>query len=436
MGKLEVMPKLGLTMTEGELVKWHKKEGDTIKAGETLFDVTTDKLTNNVEAKADGIVRKILVDEGTVVECLKPVAIIGDKDEDISNLLKESLQDSKGNEVEKEVKESKEEIKDNRKIKKGERTKISPIAKRLAKENDVDIQLLDGTGPEGRIVLKDVESYIENNKNNIKTSPVAEKMAKDLGVNLEDIKKDGRIMKDDILEFIQKSTPSVGEDLMDRRVKMSTMRKVIASRMSESSKISPTVTYDIEVDMTNLKRLKEQIKDEWKVTYTDLLVKIVSKVLIQYPLVNCSIEGDEMIFRNYANIGVAVALEEGLVVPVVKYANKKGLKDISIEVKELAEKAKNNGLTEENSTGGTFTITNLGMFGIKSFSPIINQPEVAILGVNMITNTPVVENGEIVIKPLMSLSLTADHRAVDGAVAAQFLKAVKKYMEKPELLIL
>ncbi|NEZ76069.1 2-oxo acid dehydrogenase subunit E2 [Clostridium botulinum] len=436
MGKLEVMPKLGLTMTEGELVKWHKKEGDTIKVGETLFDVTTDKLTNNVEAKADGIVRKILVDEGTVVECLKPVAIIGDKDEDISNLLKESLQDSKGNKGEEEVKESKEEIKDNRKIKEGGRIKISPIAKRFAKENNVDIQLLYGTGPEGRIVLKDVETYIENNKNNIKTSPVAEKMARDLGVNLEDIKKDGRIMKDDILEFIQKAIPSVGEDLMDKRVKMSTMRKIIASRMSESSKISPTVTYDIEVDMTNLKRLKEQIKDEWKVTYTDLLVKIVSKVLIQYPLVNCSIEGDEMIFRNYANIGVAVALEEGLVVPVVKYANQKGLKDISIEVKELAHKAKNNGLTEENSTGGTFTITNLGMFGIKSFSPIINQPEVAILGVNMITNTPVVENGEIVIKPLMSLSLTADHRAVDGAVAAQFLKAVKKYMEKPELLIL
>ncbi|AKC62412.1 dihydrolipoamide acetyltransferase family protein [Clostridium sporogenes] len=436
MGKLEVMPKLGLTMTEGELVKWHKKEGDTIKVGETLFDVTTDKLTNNVEAKADGIVRKILVDEGTVVECLKPVAIIGDKDEDISNLLKESLQDSKKNEVEKEVKESKEEIKDNRKIKKGERIKISPIAKRLAKENDVDIQLLDGTGPEGRIVLKDVKVYIENNKNNIKTSPVAGKMAKDLGVNLEELKKDGRIMKEDILEFSQKSTFAVGEEASERRVKMSTMRKVIASRMSESSKISPTVTYDIEVDMTNLKRLKDQIKNEWKVTYTDLLVKIVSKVLIQYPLVNCSIEGDEMIFRNYVNIGVAVALEEGLVVPVVKYANQKGLKDISIEVKELAQKAKNNGLTEENSTGGTFTITNLGMFGIKSFSPIINQPEVAILGVNMITNTPVVENGEIVIKPLMNLSLTADHRAVDGAVAAQFLKEVKKYMEKPELLIL
>ncbi|MDS1007419.1 MULTISPECIES: dihydrolipoamide acetyltransferase family protein [Clostridium] len=436
MGKLEVMPKLGLTMTEGELVKWHKKEGDNIKVGETLFDVTTDKLTNNVEAKADGIVRKILVDEGTVVECLKPVAIIGDKDEDISNLLKESLQDSKKNEVEKEVKESKEEIKDNRKIKKGERIKISPIAKRLAKENDVDIQLLDGTGPEGRIVLKDVKVYIENNKNNIKTSPVAGKMAKDLGVNLEELKKDGRIMKEDILEFSQKSTFAVGEEASERRVKMSTMRKVIASRMSESSKISPTVTYDIEVDMTNLKRLKDQIKNEWKVTYTDLLVKIVSKVLIQYPLVNCSIEGDEMIFRNYVNIGVAVALEEGLVVPVVKYANQKGLKDISIEVKELAQKAKNNGLTEENSTGGTFTITNLGMFGIKSFSPIINQPEVAILGVNMITNTPVVENGEIVIKPLMNLSLTADHRAVDGAVAAQFLKEVKKYMEKPELLIL
>jgi Pyruvate/2-oxoglutarate dehydrogenase complex, dihydrolipoamide acyltransferase (E2) component, and related enzymes len=276
---------------------------------------------------------------------------------------------------------------------------------------------------------------MENSKNKSKASPMASKIAEELNIDISKIEKDGRVMKDDVLSLC-KCNKTSEDNCAQKRVPMSQMRKVIASRMHESWITSPTVTYDIKVDMTSLKRFKNALKDVCKITYTDLLVKMVSKVLLQFPLLNCSINGNELITRNYVNMGVAVALEEGLVVPVIKYSNEKGLKEISTEIKDLANKAKSNELTTENITGGTFTITNLGMFGIEYFSPIINQPEVAILGVNKITETPVVQNGEIVIKPLMNLSLTADHRAVDGSVAAQFLSKLKEYIEKPELLML
>jgi pyruvate dehydrogenase E2 component (dihydrolipoamide acetyltransferase) len=439
MGSLVVMPKLGLTMTEGEIEKWHKKEGEEIKEGEILFDVTTDKLTNEIEAKVSGVVRKILAPEGETVECLKNVAIIAGIDEDISALLKEA--DAEGDDSEDESdssKETKEEVSKEEQLPSREgRLKISPAAKKLAIENDLDFEIITGTGPEGRIVIEDVKKYIENNK--IKVSPAANKLAKDLGVDLKEINVNGRVMKSDVLTFSNNSNSSSDVNTgayAEEKIEMSPMRKVISARMSESWTTSPTVTYDIKVDTSNLKKLKNDFKDICKITYTDLLIKIVSKVLLQFPLLNSSIDGNELIMRNYVNMGVAVALEQGLIVPVIKYSNNKGLEEISTEVKDLAQKAKNNELESDSIKGGTFTITNLGMFGIEYFSPIINQPEVAILGVNKITETPVVENGEIVIKPLMNLSLTADHRAVDGSVAAQFLLTLKKYVEKPELLLL
>lgn len=435
MAKVIVMPKLGLTMQEGTLACWNKKEGDEIKVGEVLFGVETEKLSNDFESSDDGIVRKLLVEEGSVVECLKPVAIIGSADEDISSLLKECSLDSQSVEekntglLEKEVEEVKTSDIG------GGRIKASPAAKKMALENNVDIKLVEGTGPQGRIVMEDVRKYIENSKNKVKTSPMASKIAKDMNIDLSTIEKDGRVMKEDVLSLCS-SNKTLENKHNEKRVKMSQMRKVIASRMHESWVTSPTVTYDIKVDMTNLKRFKDALKEVHKVTYTDLLVKIVSKVLLQYPLLNCSIDGNELILRNFVNMGIAVALEEGLVVPVVKDADKKGLEEISTSIKELADKAKKNELSPDEITGGTFTITNLGMYGIEYFSPIINQPEVAILGVNKITETPVVQKGEIVIKPLMNLSLTADHRAVDGSVAAQFLAKVKAFIEKPEMLIL
>lgn len=432
MADVIVMPKLGLTMKEGKIAKWNKNEGEEIKEGEILLEVATDKLTNEIEANRSGIIRKLLVKEGDVVPCLEPIAIIGDKDEDISDLLPQTTVEEKKVESPQKI-SNKQEVKEKKNL--GNRVKISPIAKKLAQEKGIDIADITGTGPQGRITKADVEKYLEN-KSKVKTSPMAEKVARELNVNLSDINKDGRIMKQDVLDYNKKAKFLEVADPMDERVPMSQMRKVIAQRMSQSWETSPAVTFDIKVDITNLRRLKDKLKNVHKVTYTDLLVKVLSKVLLEFPLLNCSIDGEELIFRNYVNIGVAVALENGLVVPVIKYANVKDLKEISSEIKELAFKAKNNELSSDHLTEGTFTITNLGMYGIDSFSPIINQPEVAILGVNTIEERPVLENGNLINKPFMKLSLTADHRAVDGAVAAQFLHRVKEYIEKPEMLIL
>ncbi|QGU94522.1 2-oxo acid dehydrogenase subunit E2 [Clostridium bovifaecis] len=434
MAKIVVMPKLGLTMKEGTIVRWIKKEGENINAEEAFFEVSTDKLTNEIEANESGVVRKLLSEEGDSVECLKPVAIIAAADEDISALLKqcnvEEAQEEKGENkiVEQNISASSEN-------KPKKRIKAAPAAKKLAAESSIDLEIIRGTGSEGRIVVKDIEDYIENQKNKAKISPVADKMAKKLNVDISEINKDGRIMKEDVLAFVNNSIDTEKKS-EEKRIPMTPMRKVISSRMYESWSVSPVVNYNMRADITSLKRFKNELKDICKLTYTDLLVKIVSKALLEFPLVNCSIDGEELIIRNYANIGVAVAIEGGLVVPVVKHAEEKGLKEISDEVKSLSSRAKANGLTPNDMSSGTFTITNLGMFGMESFSPIINQPEVAILGVNKIEETPILKNGEIVVKPLMNLSLTADHRAVDGAVAAQFLAKVKELIEKPEILIL
>ncbi len=432
MADVIVMPKLGLTMKEGKIAKWHKNEGDEVNEGETLLEVATDKLTNEVEANKSGFIRKLLAKEGDVIPCLEPIAIIGNKDEDISSLLSQSTVKA---EKEDSVKTSSNKQEVEKKTNQSKRVNVSPIAKKLAQEKGIDIADVVGTGPQGRITKNDVEKYLEV-KGKVKTSPMAEKVASELNVKLSDINKYGRIMKQDVLDFNKKRKLLEAANPIDERVPMTEMRKVIARRMSQSWEISPAVTYDIKVDITNLRRLKNELKDIYKVTYTDLLVKILSKSLLDFPLLNCSIDGEELIYRNYANIGVAVAIDNGLVVPVVKYANVKGLKEISSEIKELVFKAKNNELSTDDLTEGTFTITNLGMYGIDSFSPIINQPEVAILGVSTIVETPVLQNGNIINKPFMKLSLTADHRAVDGAVAAQFLYKIKQYIEKPEMLIL
>jgi pyruvate dehydrogenase E2 component (dihydrolipoamide acetyltransferase) len=444
MSCIEVMPKLGLTMKEGTIEAWHKKEGEEVKKGEVIFDVTTDKLTNEIEAKESGVLRKILVHEGETVECRVPVAIIAGKDEDISALLKQAGSASSQTEESKESEEQKQQevTKKSEPVKREGRVRISPIARRIAKENGVEYRIITGTGPEGRIVKKDIEEYINSNK--VKVSPAAFKLAKELNVDISQIEKDGRIMKEDVLaaanagevhEKVDVEEAVIG-DHREKVVNMSPMRKVIAKRMSESVSISPTVTYNMTIDTSELKRFKDHLKDIFKVTYTDLLIKIVSVVLKEFPLANCSVSDDKFILKNYVNMGVAVALDEGLIVPVIKDSDVKGLKQITTELKELVKKAKSNQLSPDDMAGATFTLTNLGMFGIDTFSPIINQPEVAILGVNKITQTPVVEDGNIVIRPLMKLSLTADHRAVDGAYAAQFLQKIKQYVEKPELLLL
>lgn len=433
MANFIVMPKMGLTMSEGIISNWRKQEGDAIRQGEVLFEVETDKLTNDFESTSEGILRKILVREGTV-PVLAPVAIVGTADEDISAFLKEVG----APELEKEEVRT-ESIKAEPKTlaAQGGRVKASPRAKKLAQEMGIDINLVIGTGPDGSVTENDIKNYKETPKEDTKkVSPTAAVVAEKLGVDMNKIEKDTRIMKEDVVKLKLSDELEKYAAPQEYRKTMSTMRKVIAKRMLESTQISPTVTFNIKVDTSAMKQLREDVKDVMKVSYNDILVKILSKVLLEFPLLNSSIDGNDIITRNYVNMGVAVALPEGLLVPVVKYANVKSIKEISQEIKSLSEKAKENRLTPDDLQGGTFTISNIGMYGIESFSPIVNQPEVAILGVNAIKEEAVIENGEIKIKPLMNLSLTADHRAVDGAVAAEFLAKLKQYIERPNLLLM
>jgi pyruvate dehydrogenase E2 component (dihydrolipoamide acetyltransferase) len=426
MAKIEIrIPKFNSEMEEGVVVKILKGCGENIEKDETIAELVVGKLNYEVTSPQKGRLKELFIREGEIV----PVGFTIAELEIISN--QSTVKADKEYSV--KIMSDKQEIE--KKVNESKRVKASPIAKKLAQENGIDIAEVVGTGPNGRITKNDVEKYIKA-KGKVKSSPMAEKAAIKLNVKLSDINKDGRIMKQDILEFNKKRRILEAANPIDERVPMTQMRKVIAQRMSHSWRVSPAVTYDIKVDVTNLRGLKNKLKDIYKVTYTDLLVKILSRILLEFPLLNCSIDGEELIYRNYTNIGVAVAIYDGLVVPVVKYANTKGLKEISTEIKDLAFKAKNNELSTEDLTEGTFTITNLGMYGIDSFSPIINQPEVAILGVNTIVETPVLENGNVINKPFMKLSLTADHRAVDGAVAAQFLYKIKQYIDKPEMLIL
>ena len=443
MAKVVVMPKLGLTMTEGTVSKWLKKVGDAVSEGEPLFEVETDKLTNTIEASASGVLRHLFVEEGVTVPVLEKVAVIAAADEDIAGLLGGAAPAPAtaaapapaaapaASPAEKKA---------------GGRVIASPAAKKLAKEKGIDLTLVTGTGPNGRITEDDVKNYTPapaapaapaaEEVPKVKASPLAAAVAADLGLDLEKIGAKDRVLAEDILRYLESTREKAEEAPKEELVPMNGMRKAIAKNMLNSHMTSPTVTANLSVDMSAMKAYREQLKaKEIKVSYTDLLVKFVAKALTEYPLLNCSVEDNKIRYKHYVNMGVAVALDNGLVVPNVTDADKKSLTEISAEIKELAKLAREGGLPMEKLRGGTFTITNLGMYGIESFTPIINQPEVAILGVTTMEDRAVVRGGEIVIRPMMTLSLTFDHRVVDGSVAAEFLQRVKNLLENPALML-
>ena len=442
MSKVVVMPKLGLTMTEGTVSKWLKKIGDEIKEGEPLFEVETDKLTNTIEASASGILRHLFVEEGTTVPVLDKVAIIAAADEDISALLGGAapaaapVQAAPASAAASAPAPAAEK-------KAGERVIASPAAKKLAKELGIDIALVKGTGPKGRVTEDDVKNYkpapaapaVEEGPK-VKASPLAAAVASDLGIDLEKVGAKDRVLAEDILRYLESTREKAEEKPKEELVPMNGMRKAIAKNMLNSHMTSPTVTANLSVDMSAMKAYREQLKaKDIKVSFTDLLVKFIAKALLEYPLLNCSVEDNQIRYKHYVNMGVAVALDNGLVVPNITDADKKSLQEISAEVKELAKLAREGGLPMEKLRGGTFTITNLGMYGIESFTPIINQPEVAIMGVTTIEDRAVVRDGAVVIRPMMTLSLTFDHRVVDGSVAAEFLQRVKTLLENPALML-
>lgn len=429
-----LMPKLGLTMTEGTVIKWFFNEGDSVNEGDILYEVETDKLTNEVVADTGGILRKIVVHEGEAASVKSLVGIIADENEDISNIIGEvevandEIKPSLEVVVETNDKGEEEVI-----VNKTDYILATPYAKKIAVERSIDLTKVNPTGYKGVMLAKDVEQYKETK---IRVTPTARKMAEDKGIDLADIYDGTKITKSDIMALDRKR---ISEDNTEIE-KTSSMRKIIAQRMKTTWAGTPMVTFNIEADMTELINLRGKLKPIYhsnglKLTYNHIIMKILSILLIKYRYINASFEDNTIIYHNNVNLGIAVDVERGLMVPNVKGIEKMTLREISAETEKLIENARTNKLNPDNLTGGTFTITNIGMFGTESFTPIINKPEVAILGINRIIDKPIVINKKIVIRPMMNLSLTTDHSLVDGALSAKFLKEVVDMIENPYLLI-
>ena len=394
------MPRLSDTMEEGTLAKWFKKVGDSVKEGEILAEIETDKATMEFESFHDGVLLHIGIDEGSTAPVDSIIAVIGSKGEDISSIIKGT--NTANEEPKPEVKEEpKPEVKEEIKSavvsnESTDRILISPLARKLANEKGIDIKSIKGSGDNGRIIKRDIDSY--------KSS--------------------------DYSQFIQ-PRPSVTESSNESQ--NSTMRKAIAKRLSDSKFSAPHYYLNIECEMDNMISFRNQFinTQNIKISFNDIIAKAVSLSLARHPKVNSRWYDDKIVFYDHVHLGVAVAVDDGLIVPVVKYANSKDLPEINIEIKDFAVRAKNKKLTPAEIEGSTFTISNLGMFGIESFTSIINQPNSAILSIGAIIEKPIVKNGDIVIGNTMKLTLACDHRTVDGATGSLFLKTLKEYIENP-----
>ena len=448
-----LMPKLGLTMTEGTIEEWKHKEGDSVKKGDILFSVATDKLTNDVEAEVDGVLLKILLPEGETAPCKAVIAYIGEAGEVIAAggaSTESTAAQAPASSAAAVPAKTPAVTRDP-----GAPVLASPAAKKLAKEKGVDLALVAGTGPKGRITLEDVEAYLTAPKANdpaaeVKTSPLAAKLAEELGVDVSKIQTDGRVMKADVLAAAgvctaapaAEAAPAIAAgDNDEAPVKVNPLRRSIAANMANSWHTSPRVTYTFAVDVTAMKVLRAKLKDSLKeqgikLTYNHILMKVVAKALMEFPDVNASFADNMLTRHKHVNMGLAVAKGDGLIVPNVKNADSKSLAEIAKETEALIEATRSGKIDMKDMTGGTFTISSLGPYGVRSFSPIINQPELAILGVCDIVDTPIVCNGEIVIRPMMNLCLTADHRVVDGVMASKFMKRVVELLENLYLLLI
>ena len=447
-----IMPKQGLQMTEGTIVEWKVSEGDSVEDEQAILEIETDKLSIDVNAPAGGVLLKILHGQGDVVPVTEMIGIIGEEGEDISALLEEAGKESAapapapaaGAPSKPDAAPAAAAVKATGRAP-GEKVYASPRAKWRAEEKGIDVNALAGSGPEGLVIERDVVNAPASASLGAgpaaAATPLARKVASIHDVDLRAVKGSGtggRITKADVMEALHTSKVESAEigGQEGFLVAHSTMRKSIAKRMSGSLHTAAQANHRMEVDVTELVRIREKLKAaEKKVSYTDMLIKITSAALRDVPILNSSWTDEGVFIKQDINIGMAVALDEGLIVPVVRNADMLSLEEIHARTRELIDKVKQGALEQYEMEGGTFTITNLGMFDIDSFTAIINQPESGILAVGRIKETPAAVNGEVEIRPLMTLSLTYDHRVVDGAPAAKFLQRMKQYIETPYLLL-
>jgi pyruvate dehydrogenase E2 component (dihydrolipoamide acetyltransferase) len=418
-----LMPKLSPTMEEGQISRWLKKEGDSIEANETIAEVDTDKATMEMTSLEAGTLLKIIVPAGTNAKLGQTIGIIGKPGEDFSALLIDEATPAPTPKVQESAPAKVETPKPQPPVAPaptplasapkaaGGRVVVSPIAARMAAEHGIDINSIAGSGPGGRIIKRDIESAMNGG---------------------------GRSAGKSASYAFTPST--VYGASAYREEPTSKMRQVIASRLAESIGPIPTFYLTTSIEMDNALDLRAKInaelKDGEKVSVNDIIVKVVSHALLKHPFVNASYRDSAIRFYEDADIGVAVAVEDGLITPVIRSANKKGFADISREIKSLAAKARDRRLQPEEYTGATFSISNLGMFGITEFTAIINPPEAAILAVGASTPTPVIKDGAVTIKNIMNVTLSCDHRVIDGATGAKFLQTFKSMMEQPALLFI
>ena len=414
------MPKLSPTMEEGQIARWVINEGDNYGAGETLAEVDTDKATMEMTALTGGTLLKILKNAGDTALLGEAIAITGEKGEDISALLSEVSTPAPA----KSATEFTEKAETSTQLspittpqsairnpQSNGRLIVSPIAARMAAENAIDLKTIRGTGPNGRIIKRDIEIALAGGS---EPSAVSAQPT----------------------QFVPST--QVGASAY-RDETTSQMRRVIASRLTESLGPIPTFYLTIEIEMDSVLDLRKQVNstagEDQKISVNDIIVKAAAMALVKHPFVNASYQDKNIRFYEQADIGVAVAIDEGLIMPVVRGANLKGFVEISAEIKDLAAKAKAKKLQPEEYTGATFSISNLGMFGIKEFTAIINPPEAGILAIGGATPTPVVRNGEVTVRSIMNVTMSCDHRVIDGATGAKFLQTFKQMLEQPAMML-
>ena len=471
-----VMPKLGDTMEEGKILNWLVKEGDKVEKGDSLAEIETEKVTIPVEAFAAGILRKIIAPAGTVVPVGEPIALTGTADEPLpagvggqahaqaaqeaavgqgnptlltesgsqagaapetvlppaAQPLTSSAQVSPANQQAATATAAPPNVGNGRaqtaapaQAPNGGRVFISPIARRIAAEHELDIATIQGTGPGGRVIREDVEAALARQQQAAAQPAAAPAPAAPTWA-------------------APAAPPVAGAPAQEvRAVPLSMMRKTIAKRLQQSAQTAPHFYVTMAIDATALGALREQINgyaqtlpQPLKISLNDLIVKGVAQAIAAMPEVNVAFNGDELLYKRHINVGVAVALEQGLIVPVIFDADQRSVLDIAREARRLAEAARTNKLKPEEFQGGTFSVSNLGMYGVEEFTAIINPPEAAILAVGAAVPTPVVREGQVVVRDVMKVTLSVDHRALDGAQAARWLQGLKKLLEQPMGLLL
>ena len=455
-----IMPKLGVDMQEGEIIEWKKQEGDVVNEGDILLEIMSDKTNMELEAEDSGVLLKITRQAGETVPVTEVIGYIGAEGEVVADNVASAPAAEPAPKVE-EVATVEAPVVATQApvVHEGGKVRATPKARKVARELGIDLTQVPGTGAKGRVHADDVENFKGAQP---KVTPLARKIAADLGIDLASVSGTGfggKITKEDILAISAPAqvkeaaaAPVVEakpEKVLSEGVEvipMSAMRKAISKGMTHSYLTAPTFTLNYDVDMTNLMALRKQVLDPimnktgMKVTFTDLIGLAVVRTLMkeEHRYLNASLIDDaqNIELHKFVNLGIAVGLDDGLIVPVVHGADKMSLSEFVVASKDVIKKAQAGKLKAAEMSGSTFSITNLGMFGTKSFNPIINQPNSAILGVSATIQTPVVVDGEVVVRPIMGLCLTIDHRIVDGMNGAKFMVDLKHLIENPmELLI-